>query len=255
MIIAGQRGSSEILCSAFLEAKKMSKPLIGIMPLVDEEKESYWMIPGYMKGVEEAGGIPVILPLSDEDAIVEQLLNTIDGLLFTGGQDVSPSLYGAEKQSWCGESCPERDSMELKYFKKAYKQDKPVLGICRGIQFINAAMGGTLYQDLEKEFPSTITHHQKAPYSNPVHKVSVQQNTPLFACVQDIELNVNSLHHQAVNELAQGLIPMAISEDGLVEAVMAKDKTFIWALQWHPELMHRVDEVSRRIFRAFIEKC
>ena len=121
----------------------MKRPLIGIVPLVDAQRESYWMLPGYMRGVEQAGGLPIMLPLTDDDAALRQLADTCDGFLLTGGQDVSPALYGAAPVPACGETCPARDAMETKLLALALEQDKPVLGICRALRF-SAKLGFAL---------------------------------------------------------------------------------------------------------------
>lgn len=231
----------------------MQKPLIGVVPLVDFEKECYWMLPNYMKGIEISGGIPVMLPLTEDKEVIKQLVNTCDGFLFTGGQDVAPRIYNAQKSELCGESCSQRDNMETELFRLAYDADKSVLGICRGIQFINAVMGGTLYQDLNTEHPSTAVHHQPHPYDKPIHSVSINKNSPLHKLLNVDLLNVTSLHHQAVKDIAPNLECMAVSEDGLVEAVCAPDKNFIWAVQWHPEYSFFTDENSRKIFKKFID--
>ena len=123
----------------------MEKPIIGVTPLWDEEKKSYWMLPGYLEGVKEAGAIPVILPLTTNGADIAQLVDLCDGFLFTGGQDVDPQLYGEAMEPFCGELCPARDALEQELLRQALERDKPILGICRGIQFLNAALGGTLY--------------------------------------------------------------------------------------------------------------
>ena len=132
------------------------RPLIGLVPLMDYQRASYWMLPGYMQGIEQAGGVPVMLPLTDDDAALARLADTCDGFLLTGGQDVEPAVYGAAQTSLCGEISPQRDAMERKLLALARAQDKPVLGICRGIQFLNAALGGTLWQDLPVEYLSLI---------------------------------------------------------------------------------------------------
>ena len=124
------------------------KPLIGVVPLVDETKESLWMLPKYMDGVTEAGGIPIILPLTSDASVISQLLDEVQGILLTGGHDVDPRIYGEEPIPKCGAACVERDSMEKELLDQALEKDMPVLGICRGIQFLNAYLGGTLYQDL-----------------------------------------------------------------------------------------------------------
>ena len=118
----------------------MNKPLIGIIPLIDIERESYWMLPGYMKGIEEAGGTSVMLPLTSDKETLRKFVNYFDGFLFTGGHDVSPSLYREEVSDKCGECCPKRDEMETILLPMVLEQDKPVLGICRGLQLINAAL-------------------------------------------------------------------------------------------------------------------
>ena len=233
----------------------MKKPLIGVVPLVDLEKESYWMLPGYMKGIEQAGGLPLMMPLTDDRTEIEQLADSLDGFLFTGGQDVSPSLYDGVLSDKCGERIKLRDDMEAELFKLVYSMDKPALGICRGIQLINAVMGGTLYQDLPTEHPSKVVHHQMPPYSGPAHSVKINKESSLYQLLEKEELMVNSVHHQAIKSLATGLGSMAVSEDGLVEALYAKGKKFIWAVQWHPEYSYVSDEDSRKIFRKFIGSC
>lgn len=156
----------------------MKQPLIGIVPLVDEARESYWMLPGYMQGVEQAGGVPVMLPLTDDAAALRQLADTCDGFLLTGGQDVFPALYGAAPTPQCGQTCPARDAMEARLLDLALAADKPVLGICRGIQFLNVHLGGTLYQDLPAEHPTAANHHQTPPYDVPVHSVTLTAGQP-----------------------------------------------------------------------------
>ena len=233
----------------------MKKPVIGVVPLVDTERESYWMLPGYMKGIEEAGGIPLMLPLTSDNKTLGQISDSMDGFLFTGGHDVSPAVYGEDVLEHCGECCGQRDEMERILFRRAYEGDMPVLGICRGIQLINALMGGTLYQDLPTEYSSQTEHHQSPPYDVPCHEVRIVEGSPLFLLLGKSTIGVNSYHHQAVKRLAEGLSPMAYSEDGLVEAVQAQGKRFIWAVQWHPEFSYMKDADSRKIFREFVRCC
>ncbi|MBR2756304.1 MAG: gamma-glutamyl-gamma-aminobutyrate hydrolase family protein, partial [Lachnospiraceae bacterium] len=141
------------------------KPIIGVMPLWDDEKDSLWMLPGYLDGIAQQGGIPVIFPFTDDENDLKQLMSTCDGFLFTGGHDVLPPLYGEEpiEELWESElldCCEKRDRMELIVLREAMKEQKPILGICRGLQFINAALGGSLYQDLPLQHPSDVVHHQ-----------------------------------------------------------------------------------------------
>ena len=231
------------------------KPVIGIVPLVDQEKESLWMLPGYMEGIMEAGGIPVILPLTSDADVIAQLLGTIQGVLLTGGHDVDPSLYGEKRMPECGVSCKERDEMETELLKQALEKNMPILGICRGIQFLNVHLGGTLYQDLVKQRPSTVEHHQKPPYDIPIHDVEILEDGSLYRVLNTKKLSVNSYHHQAIKRKADTLKTMVVSEDGIVEAVEMTDKKFVWALQWHPEFSHKTDANSRKIFEEFVKKC
>ena len=135
------------------------KPIVGVMPLWDEEKDSIWMLPGYMDGISQAGGIPVIFPFSTDEMELKQLIGMCDGFLFTGGQDVTPEVYHEDPLEDLIDCCIKRDLMETIVLKEAIADDKPVLGICRGIQFINAALGGKLYQDIPTQRPSEINHH------------------------------------------------------------------------------------------------
>lgn len=233
----------------------MKKPIIGVLPLIDDPRNSYWMLPGYFNGLIAAGGIPVMLPLTSDKEILSQLADTYDGFLFTGGQDVSPSLYGEDTLPQCGEISKPLDEMENILLNELIGRDKPILGICRGIQFINAALGGTLYQDIPSQKPSKTEHHQSPPYDVPVHSVNITPNTPLYDILGQSELRVNSYHHQAVKELSPKLAAMAYSEDGLVEGVYMPDKKYIMAVQWHPELSYLKDKNSMLIFESFIKAC
>lgn len=233
----------------------MKRPVIGVLPLYDPEQDSYWMLPGYLRGVEEAGGIPVILPPRAKAADLSGLLDRVDGLLFTGGQDVDPALYGQAPTERCGRPCPERDRLESALLPLALERDLPVLGICRGIQLFNAVLGGSLWQDLPTERPGDIAHRMEPPYDRVGHWVTLTPDTPLARLLGTARLGVNTHHHQAIRELAPALREMARSEDGLVEAVYAPDKRFFWAIQWHPEMSLDNSPASPKIFSAFVAAC
>ena len=230
----------------------MQKPLIGVTPLLDRGRDSYWMLPGYFLALEEAGAVPVMLPLTDGEAALRRIVDALDGFLIAGGQDVSPALYGEQTKPTCKEICPERDAMESVLLRLLWDADKPVFGICRGLQILNAHLGGTLYQDLTAEHPSDVNHRMAAPYDRAEHTATLLKDTPLYALLRQETIGVNSCHHQAIKTLAPGLSPMAVSPDGLVEAVYAPGKRFVWAVQWHPEFFYRVDENSRKLFTAFV---
>lgn len=229
------------------------KPIIGVMPLWDDEKQSIWMLPGYMDGIQQAGGTPIIFPFSADEAELKQLAQMCDGFLFTGGHDVSPEVYHEKPLEGLVSCCKMRDTMEGIVLKEAVESDKPVLGICRGIQFINAALGGTLYQDIPTQHPSAVEHHQQPPYHMPSHEVVVVKGSPLYKYLKTENLPVNSCHHQAIKSLAPGLEIMAVAPDGLVEAMYMPEHRFLWAVQWHPEFSYQTEISSRGIFSAFVE--
>lgn len=228
------------------------KAIVAVMPLYDDERQSYWMLPGYMKSLEQQGAIPLMLPLTDNRDELDYFLETCDGFMLTGGQDVSPEIYNENPIEQCGAVCRPRDDMDAYILKQAAQMDKAVLGICRGIQLMNAAYGGTLYQDLPLQHPSPVGHHMQAPYNRSAHTVKIMDDSPLKKLLGVSECEVNSYHHQAVRDLAPCLKAMAVSPDGLVEAVYMPSKRFVWGVQWHPELSYHNDMKSREIIGAFL---
>ncbi|MCD8039997.1 MAG: gamma-glutamyl-gamma-aminobutyrate hydrolase family protein [Clostridia bacterium] len=232
------------------------RPVIAVTPLWDDERQSIWMLPGYMDGITQAGGVPIILPLNSSLKDLFHILSMCNGLLLTGGHDCAPRMYGEEKREACGDECAARDKIEPFLFGQAVKDGKPVLGICRGIQLMNAVMyGGTLYQDLPTEFDSPVNHHMQPPYDRVCHYVNIVKGSPLYKVLQTERIGVNSYHHQAIKNVAKDLTVMATSEDGLAEAVYLKDKPFVWGLQWHPEFSYKSDVNSQKIFSAFVNAC
>lgn len=229
------------------------KPMIGVTPLWDAARQSVWMLPDYLEGIKAAGGLPVVLPLEMSESDANQMAETCNGFLFTGGQDVSPELYGMKDATGTIVAIPERDKLESLLLSKALQADKAVLGICRGLQFINAFLGGTLWQDLPSQHPSEIVHRQGKPYDVPMHQVTLSGDLRAFLG-KDV-LEVNTLHHQAVKDLSSGLMPMAVAPDGIIEAAQMTGKRFVWAVQWHPEYLFRTDLDSLAIFSCFVEHC
>lgn len=230
------------------------KPVIGLVPLYDEKLNSYWMLPEYMQAIEEAGGLAVMLPLTNQKDVLEQLAQKIDGLLLTGGHDIEPSFYQQARLEQCQVTCPLRDEMEKILLDIFYQADRPVLGICRGLQFLNVYLGGTLYQDLPTQINSPLKHSMQPPFDAVAHEVDLVSDTPLADLLQVKILGVNSRHHQAIDQLAPDLKAMAYSKDGLVEAIYAPDKRYIFALQWHPEHM-KASLSSQLIFKQFIQQA
>jgi len=233
----------------------MSKKTIGVIPLIDYEKNSYWMIPGYLNGLMDSGAFPIILPVIKSETELEKIMDICDGFLFTGGQDVEPKIYHSKKSDLCGETCPERDHMEKLILDAAIMYNKPILGICRGIQFINAVLGGSLWQNIPSQFSDKVIHRQKPPYDKPSHDVKIKTNSPLYQLLKKEIILVNSYHHQGIRRLSPKLEVMAEAPDGLIEAVYAPKCKFLWAVQWHPEFSYIKDENSKMIFKIFAESC
>lgn len=237
--------------------EKCAKPIIGVIPLYDEKKESIWMLPAYLEGLSRAGAVPIILPLNAGEKELEQLNSIVDGYLMTGGHDVSPSLYGEEKRKNCGGLCQQRDAMEKLIYNFAVSDNKPLLGICRGIQLINVLEGGNLYQDIPTEYKGIgqVEHHMNPPYDRTVHSVAIEKDSPLYELLKKQHISVNSYHHQGIKEIGKKLKIMAVSEDGLVEGLYRPDSRFIWGIQWHPEFIYNKDKDQFKIFEAFISAC
>lgn len=235
----------------------MKKPIIGVTPLFDDNRESIWMVSAYLNAIQYAGGIPVVLSLSDCEKEIEPIAQNFDGFLFTGGHDIHPSLYGEEKLTVCGKTCEYRDVFEKILFEKALEYKKPILAICRGFQFMNAVLGGSLYQDFKSQAPLPIQliHSQEKPYDAAAHSVKIYRDTPLYYIVKADEIGVNSIHHQAVKVLSDRLAPAAVAADGIIEAVYMPDEKFVLGVQWHPEFMYENDEAAARLFEGFVQVC
>lgn len=234
------------------------KPIIGVTPLWDDKLDSLWMLPGYVDAITKAGGLPIIFPLKASREDILQLCDMCDGFLLTGGDDINPALYNQQPRDKTETSNVDRDFLESEVFSYAIEHNKSVLGICRGIQLINALCGGTLYQDLPTEYDilpaiDHVNHEMTPPYDKHCHRVRVLADTPLAALVDNAEwIGVNSYHHQAIKTLAPNLEAMAISEDGIVEAVYMPSKTFVQAVQWHPEFNFHCDDNSSSLFASFV---
>ncbi len=226
------------------------RPVIGITcrrvtgarPGVTE----YRLAAAYIAAVEEAGGIPLLLPAL---AVREQMpVAVCHGLLFSGGGDPDPRLYGEEELFPLDSVDRHRDDWEIFLVQQAREYAIPVFGICRGLQIINVALGGSLYQDLPSQ--CGVSHRQEKPGEKVSHRVLVEEETLLARIIKRKRIWTNSHHHQAVKEPAPGLIVAARSGDGVVEALEAQEGPFLLAVQWHPERLQ--SPCTRRLFRAFI---
>ncbi len=230
------------------------KPIIGILADVDGELCSRARNT-YVRAIACAGGLPFCVPYSDCTDILAAYAAACDGFFFTGGVDIEPWRYGDTVMHSSVEVAPRRDELEFSILERVLTLGKPVLGVCRGAQLINVALGGTLYQDIDSEMPSDIRHRQAEPRDLPSHGVKVVDGTPLSHLIPVREMAANSFHHQAIKRLGRGLSVMACAPDGVIEAIYRKEGGYIRAYQWHPELLFASDAYNRALFLDFIDAC
>lgn len=236
------------------------RPIIGLTAQPKESisagntLDSHVLGHTYTDSVLRAGGLPVLLvPVPDDD--IPALVDGIDGLVLTGGGDVDPTRYGEPNNGLADRINFDRDEFELELVRHAMERKLPTLAICRGIQVVNVALGGTLIQDIPSEIGS-LTHDRIGEDAYVSHQaVKIEPGCVIAEIVGDTELLVNSIHHQAIRDLGDGLIPVAWAEDGIIEAVQHEDPEWrLIAVQWHPEyLRQRDDEASLAIFRALVD--
>jgi putative glutamine amidotransferase len=235
------------------------KPLIGVTGYLhpySREVSGVFVGEGYTNALAQAGAVPLAIPFLEEEEHVRALATKLDGLLLGGGVDMDPTLFGEQPVPGNGEICPERDWLESILFDEMQKQGKPVLGICRGVQVINILMGGTLYQDLPSQKQGDlIQHSQKAPRWFGAHHVNVTEGTKLHEIFGETRIRTNTYHHQAVRDVAPGLIVSGVADDGVIEAIERPEGPFLLGVQWHPENMWRKDSKVLRLFEAFVKAC
>lgn len=236
------------------------RPIIGIPCFAAERAGTRRPIYGnnqaYVRAVEQAGGAPVLIPLLENPDSIAAIRERLDGLLLTGGGDLAPALYGEERLPECGETEPERDAAEMDLTRWALDTGTPILGVCRGIQLLNVARGGTLYQDIVSQRPGSPRHDiTEQPRTHRAHSVALLPDSRLAGILGTHEPVVNSLHHQAVKDPGEGVEIVGWSEDGIVEALELRDYPFVLAVQYHPEELAPTDAASRRLFAAFVEAC
>ena len=232
----------------------MFMALIGIVPSWVEERK-VTVNQDYIEAVLRAGGTPVIFPVAAGQERISGLLDLVDGLLLTGGVDVNPAEYGEQKLPCCGEGSAGRDTMEFPMCREALSRRMPVFAICRGMQVLSCALGGSLYQDLAEQFGTVLRHPRFDVPGDPVHPVSVRPGTLLSSVTGASSLNVNSRHHQGIRRLGTGLAVSATAPDGLIEGVELPGHPFVLGVQWHPESLSDRYPEHQKLFSAFAEAC
>lgn len=247
-------------------------PIIGVVPGLVSDQEIVRLRDNYCQAIIAAGGAPIVLPITDDLAVYEKLLPLPDAFLLTGGSDIDPRRYADrievyEPKSYAEDDArssvtqpsPRRDDMEELVLNYAYKYDMPVLGICRGAQMINVHFGGTLYQDLSDQMENpeddeslVISHWQGVSFDKATHAITIKPFSQLWDILNATAMNVNSMHHQGMRDLAPNMEAVAFAADGLVEAIEATDRKFMIGVQWHPEFFQK-SKRSERLFKAFIQ--
>ena len=229
-------------------------PVIGITCGHDTAGgQDRWFVKApYIRAVVEAGGVPLLIPPTWDERLLVLCLDRVDGLLLTGGVDVDPALYGQEPHKALGKVDREWDDLDVVAARLALARDMPVLGICRGVQVLNVAAGGTLVQDIASQVKGALAHQQSAPVWEPTHEVTVAEGSRLHALLGVTATAVNSFHHQAVQVVAPGFRAVAHAADGVIEGIESELHRFAVGVQWHPELMAGSDAVQRRLFAGFL---
>jgi putative glutamine amidotransferase len=237
----------------------VTKPVIGLALALAAEDHNFMSQPAYRfeylkeqyyEAIEEQGGLPIGIPATERLGTIEQYCDMINGLFLIGGEDINPSLYGEELDPLCKPLMPRRDQFECQLINTCHQRQIPILGVCRGLQMMNVAFGGTLYQDLS-QMPGAANHGQvgELDYSTR-HQVEIISDTTLHHILGADHIETNTGHHQGIKQLANGLTVSAKTADGVIEAV--EGNGFTIAVQWHPEAWS-CDPHSRKLFAAFCE--
>ena len=221
------------------------------------KRERLYSLAGrYCDAIENAGGLPIIIPHSRSRAQIRHLLRRIDGLLISGGGfDIDPAYYSEQPIAELGKIKPQRTSTELEAIVFGLDRDLPMLGICGGAQAINVALGGSLYQDIATQLPAALPHQLGGRSDNYGHVVELARGTLLYKICRRGKLKVNSTHHQAIRKTGEGLAINAIAPDGLIEGIESRNHSFVLGLQWHPEILAQREVLQRKIFSSFVSVC
>jgi putative glutamine amidotransferase len=237
--------------------KYSTKPIIGISSSIEIHNNipSVLVHEKYICSVINAGGIPVVIPLSI-DGMSEYWVSMCDGIMLTGGEDIDPYYYKEAPHPKLQKTNGKRDKMEIELVQIARKQHKPILAICRGVTIVNVALGGTVIQDIETSIPNAINHSQKAARSESTHDIYLDKTSRLYKIFQSSKVRVNSMHHQAINELALPLRKTAVASDGVIEAIEGDSESpLLVGVQWHPEELASEDQSMSQLFNEFIAAC
>ena len=228
--------------------------MIGITMSYNGEN-TYTLKETYAKAVRQAGGIPVAVPPIDDEFCLRVIAKKLDGIILTGGVDVDPMLFDENPHQKLGKICPLRDTVEIFLVKEMMRLKKPILGICRGMQVLNVALGGSIIQDIPTDLPNAIKHQQDAPGWYATHKIDIIDSYSWLSQIfKKSTVMVNSYHHQSLKDIAPDFKISAKAPDGVIEAIELKDRdVFCVGVQWHPEEMCDKSPDQQRIFEYFLD--
>jgi putative glutamine amidotransferase len=236
----------------------MTAPIIGVTTSceqTDKGVDRAFVNAAYIRAVERAGGVPLLLTPYHSPAALAHFSRHVDGLLLTGGGDIDPARFGEPRHAKTDLVWAERDELELQgVTRQAIETGRPLLAICRGLQVVNVALNGTLHQHVPDLFGDEIAHSQPGARSDRTHDVTIEPGSLLASLAGNDHLRVNSFHHQAIKDLGDGLKPVAWAEDKVIEAVeLPGARGFVLAVQWHPEELVDVDPAALRLFQALVD--
>jgi len=220
------------------------------------KEPTYFLRARYLQAIQDAGGVPLVLPLVRGLAKQKYLLQRLDGLLVTGsGSDLDPELYGEKQRYSFQRMSEERAQLELGLSKLAFRQGLPTLGICGGMQSMNVALGGTLLQDISSQLSTKIQHRPTKSATKTAHEIYIEPNSLLQRIAKRLSISVNSSHHQSIKSIPSSFQVTAVAPDGVIEAIEASRHPFWLGVQWHPEFLYRQDAIQKRLFTALIQSA
>lgn len=245
------------------DTHKKRQQIVVAMPAYDHTcddivgKRASAIPASYINGLVHAGAVPLIIPITSDQKTINALMDMAHGLLLIGGPDIAPFHFGQTDQPELRHVTPARDAVELLLTKRALADKTPIFAICRGIQVLNVAAGGSLFQDIATQRPNAQKHDHYPDHepSHLAHPIQIERGSRIAAICGQTRITVNSLHHQAIDRLGAGLSVVARSSDGIIEAIESNDDRWVVGVQWHPEWMLEDREDMPALFRAFCDAC
>jgi putative glutamine amidotransferase len=231
------------------------KPVIGITSDYQLNEKNYFLAEAYVQAINSCAGIPLILPDIEAD-VSGSVMARLDGLVISGGDfDLDPELYGESRHARLGELRPRRTAYELRLLRVALERNLPLLGICGGLQLLNVALGGSLYQHLPAQIESQIGHEQAGKEQASAHSITIEPQSMLYSILKLPEIMVNSTHHQAIKQPGRGLRAVAWAPDGVIEAVESPAHNFVLGVQWHPESLIAKQPIWKGLFGRLVQEA